>query len=396
MARHVSTRKSGTRLLSPKQQGQERETGARDNAAKREPVRAAPSAGGDSLDAGTRTMMERQFGRSLSHIRIREDAKESHAAERRSMKAYTVGSDIVFAPGRYNPSTTEGQELLAHEIAHVIQQSGGEGAKTSRDLRPTLSATKRQVQSKVEVRPVGKGEASAFERRQELLDRMNHLSAGMQYVLAGREITYTILDASHLTPFDQRMRGFIDKPETVPLRLITSAGLVRDGNDPWKPLSVDSFGLGYLDVDDMRASDDNSFQLNLLHLLTERFAVSRYDQRIGTFTQRDSGEFDRAHAAGVAAETQLLRDKVGDPTIRFVFEEDRGDNVMVFGYRSREGYSIFHVLRSKGGGVMAGNVFVQTKDKRRLSLDDFIAERSAAAAARVPAAPPATTAVGAP
>lgn len=391
MAKHVAQQQVGARLLSPKMQGQKRETGAKEFATKHEEVSTASSGGGEPLDTVTRAVMERRFERGLSHIRIHKDRNDAWNADKQSMKAYTLGNDIVFAPGRYNPATADGQELLAHEIAHAIQQRGGEGVRTSREERPKLSAARKQVQPKVEVRQVGRGEASALARRQELLDRMNRLSTGMQYALAGPEITYTVLEASHLTPFDQQMRGFIDRAETVPLRLVTAAALVQQGSPHFQPLNVDSFDLGYLDLDDMRVSDDNSFQMNLLHLLRERFTVSRYDQRIGTFTAADAPEFQKAHAAGIETETQLLRDKVGDPSIRFVFEEDRSDNLMVFGYRSGEGYSIFHVLRSTGGGVMAGHVFVQMRDKRRLSLDDFIAERSRAASARVTA--PSVTAV---
>lgn len=382
MAKYVARHGTGARLLSPKLQGQKREIGAKESIAKREPLRDESSGGGESLDTVTRSAMERRFERGLSHIRIHRNGKGAHNAERQSMRAYTLGSDIVFAPGRYNPSTVDGQELLAHEISHAIQQQGGEGSKTSREEQPPLSATRKHVQSKVEIRQVGRREATAFGRRQELLDRMNRLSPGMQYALTGPEITYTVLDASHLTPFNQQMRGFIDRKETVPLRLVTSAALTQQGSPRFQPLNIDSFDLGYLDLDDMRASDDNSFQMNLVHLLRERFATSRYDHRIGTFTPADDPEFQRSHAAGVEAEAQLLRDKVGDPSIHFVFEEDRSDNLMVFGYRSREGCSVFHVLRSTGGGVMAGHVFVQTKDNRRLSLDDFIAERNRTAAAR--------------
>ncbi|SDF21056.1 DUF4157 domain-containing protein [Terriglobus roseus] len=385
MASHVARRETGVRLSSPKVQGQKREIGAKESATKYEQLRDQSSGGGEPLDTVTQSVMERRFERGLSHIRIHRDGKSAHKAEKQSMRAYTLGSDIVFAPGRYNPAAVDGQELLAHEISHAIQQQGGEGGRKSREDRPMLSATQKHVQAKVEIRQVGRGEASAFGRRQELLDRMNRLSTGMQYALTGPQITYTVLDASHLTAFDQQMRGFIDRADTVPLRLVTSAALTQQGSPTFKALNVDSFDLGYLDLDDMRASDDNSFQMNLVHLLRERFATSRYDHRIGTFTPADDPEFQRAHAAGVEAESQLLRDKVGDPTIHFVFEEDRSDNLMVFGYRSREGYSIFHVLRSTGGGVMAGHVFVQTKDNRRLSLDDFIAERNRTAAAHAAA-----------
>ena len=73
------------------------------------------------------------------------------------------------------------------------------------------------------------------------------------------------------------MRGFIDRAEVIPLRLITSAGRVGGA-----PLLVDSFNLAYLDLDDELASDNLSFQLNLIHLLTERASARNYARRIGT------------------------------------------------------------------------------------------------------------------
>jgi len=119
--------------------------------------------------------------------------------------------------------------------------------------------------------------------------------------------------------------------------------------------------------------------MNLIHLLTERFAVRNYERRIGT--NFSEAEFNRAHAAGLQAETQYLRDTVGDPTIRFVFEENRADGTLVFGYRSNEGYRIFHVFRRSAQAVSGGHVFVQTADNRRITIDQLITERAAAAAA---------------
>jgi Domain of unknown function (DUF4157)/Acyl-CoA dehydrogenase, C-terminal domain len=64
--------------------------------------------------------MERVFGADLSAVRIHR----SDVAPTLSARAFTVGSDVHFAPGQDRPSTTSGQELLAHELTHVVQQSG--------------------------------------------------------------------------------------------------------------------------------------------------------------------------------------------------------------------------------------------------------------------------------
>jgi hypothetical protein len=72
--------------------------------------------------------MEARFGYDSSKVRVHtgEDATES--TREMGARAYTVGRDVVLGEGRYAPSTNEGKQLLAHELAHVIQQSRGGAA----------------------------------------------------------------------------------------------------------------------------------------------------------------------------------------------------------------------------------------------------------------------------
>ncbi len=321
---------------------------------------------GQPLDTATRAFFEPRFGADFSRVRVHTDARASESARSVNAMAYAVGSNVVFKSGTYCPHAPEGRKLLAHELAHVVQQG-------------LVSPSPLAVRRIVELRPPGRGEASAFDRRDELIDRMNDLSPAVLYSLNGNQIAYDVVDPSGLTPFDRQMIGFVDRPELVPLRLITSKGLVGDRASGFQTLLIDSFAAGYLDMDDMKASDDTSFQMNLIHLLTERFRVRNYARRIGT--NFSDAEFQRAHQAGLDAETQYLRDTIGDPTIRFIFEEQKPDTTVVFGYRSAEGYRIFHVFLRSSRAVSGGHVFVQTRDNRRLSIDDFIAERNVAAAA---------------
>lgn len=97
--------------------------------ARSSPLRAAqareplgPTPAGQSLDPLTREEMEARFDHDFSQVRIHSDAGAGEAAERQDARAYTVGQQIVFAPGRYAPHTRPGKELLAHELAHVVQQ----------------------------------------------------------------------------------------------------------------------------------------------------------------------------------------------------------------------------------------------------------------------------------
>jgi hypothetical protein len=83
------------------------------------------SGGGQPLDEGTRGTMEAAFGQSFEGVRVHTDAQASKSAESVGANAYTVGSDVVFKGGTYDPGSTAGQRTIAHELSHVVQQSQG-------------------------------------------------------------------------------------------------------------------------------------------------------------------------------------------------------------------------------------------------------------------------------
>ena len=79
---------------------------------------------GQPLDASTRAFMERRFGHDFSKVQIHADSSSAHSAAALNARAYTVGDDIVFGWGEYPPNSPSGKSLLAHELAHVVQQGG--------------------------------------------------------------------------------------------------------------------------------------------------------------------------------------------------------------------------------------------------------------------------------
>jgi hypothetical protein len=83
------------------------------------------SGGGASLDSTTRSTMEQQFGQGFDEVKVHTDAKASASAEAVGANAYTVGSDIVFRSGHFDPASTTGQRTIAHELSHVVQQRSG-------------------------------------------------------------------------------------------------------------------------------------------------------------------------------------------------------------------------------------------------------------------------------
>jgi hypothetical protein len=87
--------------------------------------RALVNGAGRALAKETQADMQQRFGMDLGHVRIHTDAAAAHSAQALNAMAYTVGRDIVFAPNQYAPDTDRGRRLLAHELAHVVQQADG-------------------------------------------------------------------------------------------------------------------------------------------------------------------------------------------------------------------------------------------------------------------------------
>ena len=85
-------------------------------------VREVLHSSGQPLDPTTRTFMESRFDADFSQVRIHTDTRAAQSARAVQARAYTVGHDIVFGANKYAPSSHIGRGLLAHELAHTIQQ----------------------------------------------------------------------------------------------------------------------------------------------------------------------------------------------------------------------------------------------------------------------------------
>ena len=111
---------------------------------------AVPQAGerrtGEPLDLETRTLMEARFGHDFGRVRVHHDGRAAQRAAAYAAAAYTLGDDVHFAAGRYRPRTGAGRALIAHELAHVVQQhSAAQGASAAAALLPADSAAERSA-----------------------------------------------------------------------------------------------------------------------------------------------------------------------------------------------------------------------------------------------------------
>jgi hypothetical protein len=80
---------------------------------------------GGTIDNATQSFMSSRFGNDLTQVKIHTNNDAIQLNRRLNAKAFTVGNDIYFNEGQYNPASTEGKHLLAHEITHTMQQPTG-------------------------------------------------------------------------------------------------------------------------------------------------------------------------------------------------------------------------------------------------------------------------------
>ena len=91
----------------------------------RSPVHGVINSGGSALGEPVRQDMESRFGQDFGSVRVHTDAAAHDSAKSVNAQAYTVGDNIVFQSGKYDPSSQQGQHMLAHELTHVVQQRSG-------------------------------------------------------------------------------------------------------------------------------------------------------------------------------------------------------------------------------------------------------------------------------
>ena len=89
--------------------------------------------GGQALQDSTRQQFEGFFGTDLGDVRVHADAKAAELSRTLGADAFTVGSNVFFGAGKFSPGNDSGNNLLAHELTHVVQQSSGANRRINPD-----------------------------------------------------------------------------------------------------------------------------------------------------------------------------------------------------------------------------------------------------------------------
>lgn len=114
-------------------------------------VREVLGSGGQPLDRNTRAFFEERFGHDFGRVRVHTDARAADSARAVNAYAYTVGQDVVFGAGRYEPATSAGKRLLAHELTHVVQQGNkAPGAALPSSISPLADRAEDEAEKTAE------------------------------------------------------------------------------------------------------------------------------------------------------------------------------------------------------------------------------------------------------
>jgi Domain of unknown function (DUF4157) len=128
---------------------------------------------GQPLDATTRAFMEPRFGHDFSAVRVHTDGRAAASARAVNALAYTFGRNVVFAAGQYTPDSAAGRRLLAHELAHTIQQDGTPaGAPAELDAGDATTPGEREAERAVAAIEGG-GLPQSIARRPRQVARAN-------------------------------------------------------------------------------------------------------------------------------------------------------------------------------------------------------------------------------
>ena len=146
---------------------------------------------GSPLEPALRADMASRFHRDFSNVRVHRSSAAEQSARDIDARAFTVGKDIVFAAGQYAPATNAGRSLIAHELAHVVQQSRQTAAAPGA-LRLGAEDSNHERQA---------DEMSRSAARFEPLPRHDHV--GPTVMRAVRTFSLTFDDGPHTAPLNK-------------------------------------------------------------------------------------------------------------------------------------------------------------------------------------------------
>lgn len=144
---------------------------------------------GQRLPPATRQSFEARFATDFSDVRVHADPTAHRLNRQLEAHAFTSGRDIYFSSGRYQPGTASGHRLLAHELAHVVQQAGGSATKNFGHVAPAPARAPSSQPVPVQRQPAPPGEIEMEPVYASLADNSKRQDATYARTLARRDAT---------------------------------------------------------------------------------------------------------------------------------------------------------------------------------------------------------------
>lgn len=153
---------------------------------------------GRPLPTGLRSFFEPRFGQSFENVRIHTDGPANAASEKLNARAFTYGRDIAFASSEYKPETAEGRRLMAHELAHTVQQGQNRQAVQRKVVKSKVDCQNpsKKMQKTVGKDPVATLTAADARAIKQIDLVISVLEGGRQRIIDGAPIAWpTLSDA---------------------------------------------------------------------------------------------------------------------------------------------------------------------------------------------------------
>jgi hypothetical protein len=247
---------------------------------------------GQSLDAGTRGFMESRFGYDFGNVKVHNDSLAHQSSSEINALAYTHGNHVVFGEGQYQPNSNSGKQLLAHELAHVVQQDENNFAEEFSIQRTPDAPGKAKPAKAVVSCPTVSSFETIVKSSSAISDANGKCRMELGYcptergVCGSSSTSGTVIKATVDVPKDctgelgfkqnllssDRKRTLTDKTEEC----VTINDAHADGGTPWKgcKLEITKLGQYTLETDDCptiflgddmtTASAKDSFKMFLL------------------------------------------------------------------------------------------------------------------------------------
>jgi uncharacterized membrane protein YgcG len=192
---------------------------------------------GRPLSPALREFMELRFNTDFGDVRVHTDAEADALAASVEAQAFAIGTDLVFRAGHYDPDSVAGRRLLAHELAHVVQQAGGSARgglrRKANAKRPKEAHPKRSADSELAPLYVDDGSANEWLDRARLLGEEINRDQKLQIRFSYLIVTDGVYAFSH----DGVLEGQFKVTAPIPV-----AGVFIGGGPNGKRLMVDRQG----------------------------------------------------------------------------------------------------------------------------------------------------------